>query len=179
MGFEITLCLVPRQIEIIFAKGLTNSSYAEAIQFVPDLLTNPKPYDYQDDSFLELKKDVENISHFFNFTEEHKFYDGSRSGATIDYLLTEYIKANAIDAEISLLWNGGKAFPNITAGQGMSIRLYEEPQVNEMFGLLADLEFGDLLVHYDYDKMEKAGVYKLKSLDKQWVLEEAFYGEVI
>lgn len=175
MALDLTLCLVPEQVKALFSKALVNKPYAEWMQFIPSMLRGQDFSDVQDNGLTELKKDVEALSGFFHFTEEYYFYDVNRSFSTVDYLFNEYIKANSLPMQHSILWEGGKTFPTIVATQGMPIKLYDETQVRAIALLLMDLEFADLLKHYEYDKMLEAGVYKLNSLENRESLEDMFY----
>ena len=57
----------------------------------------------------------------------------------------------------------------------MSIRLYDKKHIENISLLLISLEFNDLLVYYNYEKMQDAGVYKLTHPKNLEVLELAFY----
>jgi hypothetical protein len=175
MALDLTLCLVPKQIEAIFSKALINKPYAEWVEFVPGILRGRDFTSIEDNAFAELEKEVEALNRFFHFTEDYYFYDVNRSFSTVDYLFNEYIKANSLPMQQAILWEGGNAFPTIVATQGMPIKLYDEAQVRAIALLLIDLEFSDLLRHYEYDKMLEAGVYKLTSLENRESLEETFY----
>ena len=175
MALDLTLCLVPEQIEALFSKALVNKSYAEWMPFIPGLLRQRDFTDIQDDGLSELKKDVEALSRFFHFTEDYYFYDISRSSSTVDYLLNQYIKANSLPMQPDIVWEGGNAFSAVVATQGMPVKLYDKAQIRAIAFLLIDLEFADLLKYYEYDTMLEAGVYKLTSLEKQELLEDTFY----
>ena len=175
MALDLTLCLVPEQIEALFSKALVNKPYAEWMQFIPRMLRGQDFTDIQDEGLTKLKQDVEALSRFFNFTEDYYFYDVNRSFSTVDYLLNQYIKANSAPVQPAILWEGGNAFPAVVAGQGMFIKLYDKAQVRAIALLLIDLEFADLLKYYEYDTMLEAGVYKLTSLENQESLEDTFY----
>ena len=175
MALDLTLCLAPKQVKPLFSKALVNKPYAEWMQFIPGMLRGQDFSDVQDNGLTELKKDVEALSGFFHFTEEYYFYDVNRSFSTVDYLLNQYIKVNSLPIQPAILWEGGTAFPDIVATQGMPIKLYGEAQVRTIALLLMDLEFADLLKHYEYDEMLEAGVYKLTSLDNQKSLEDTFH----
>ncbi|QKG56811.1 DUF1877 family protein [Hymenobacter sp. BRD128] len=175
MALDLTLCLVPKQIEALFSKALLSKPYAEWMEFIPGLLRGKDFADIQDNGLAELTKDVEALSHFFHFTEDYYFYDVNRSFSTVDYLFNEYIKANSLPIQPDILWEGGNAFSTIVATQGMPIRLYDETQVRAIALLLINLEFADLLKYYEYDKMLEAGVYKLNSLERRESLKDTFY----
>jgi hypothetical protein len=175
VAFDLTLCLVPKQIEAIFSKSANNTNYAEWMQFVPELLKDSQPFDYQDKDLLQLKKDVAVLKSFYQFTDDYYFYDTYRCFSTIDYLLDAHIRATNFSIQPALLWEGGTKYPGVTAGQGMSIKLYDKVAIEKIFRLLVDLTFSDLLVYYDYEKMLEAGVYKLTSLENTEVLKLAFY----
>jgi len=175
MALDLTLCLVPKQIEVLFAKAATDEQYAEWMQAIPSLLKGSQDFDYQDESLTQLKRDIAAIKEEHHFAADHYYYDKYRCFATIDYLLDAHIRATHFCLEPALLWQGGTSYPGITAGQGMFIKLYNEAAVKRIALLLGDLTFSDLLVHYDYEKMLEAGVYKLTTLENSEVLEVAFY----
>lgn len=175
MALDLTLCLVPKQIEVLFSKAAHNTDYAEWIQSIPSLLKDARPFDSQDEYYIQLKRDVAALKEFHQFTEDHCFYDTYRCFSTIDYLLDEHIRATASSVQPALLWEGGTKYPGVTAGQGMSIKLYDKAAIEEIYLLLVDLEFSDLLVHYDYEKMQEIGVYKLTRPENLEMLELAFW----
>lgn len=175
MALDLTLCLVPKQIETLFSKAASNSNYAEWMQFIPSLYKNPDYEDYQDEDLIQLKEDVAALGNIYQFTDDHYFYDTSRCSSTIDYLINEHARAAALSIQPSFLWKGGNEFPNATSTQGMSIRLYDKKHIENISLLLISLEFNDLLVYYNYEKMQDAGVYKLTHPKNLEVLELAFY----
>ncbi|RZJ89517.1 MAG: DUF1877 family protein [Hymenobacter sp.] len=175
MALDLTLCLVPKQIEVLLSKAAHNADYAEWMQFIPEILKGSQPFGFQDKDFIQLKKDVASLKGFFQFTEDHYFYDTCRCFSTIDYLLDAHIRATASSVQPALLWEGGTKYPGVTAGQGMSIKLYDKATIEDIYLLLVDLEFSDLLVHYDYEKMQEIGVYKLTRPENLEMLELAFW----
>jgi hypothetical protein len=175
MAFDLTLCLVPKQTETLFLKAAHNANYGEWMQFIPSLLKDRQGFDDQDEDLIQLKQDVAALKAFYQFTDDHYFYDTYRCFSTVDYLLDEHIRATNFSIQPSLLWEGGTKYPGAIAGQGMSLRLYDEAIIERVFPLLDNLTFSNLLVHYDYEKMQEAGVYKLTSLANLEVLELAFY----
>lgn len=175
MALDLTLCLVPKQIDTLFSKAAGNTAYAEWIQAIPSLLKDPQNNDYQDAGLIQLKHDVAALKGLYHFTDAHYFYDSSRDSYTLDYLLNAHILATNQSISPSLLWEGGTAYPALKAVQGVPISLYGEAAVVEAFDLLADLEFSELLVHYNHEKMQELGVYKLTRPDNLAMLELAFY----
>lgn len=176
MALDLTLCLVPKQIEAIFSKAAHNANYAEWMQFIPSLLKDSQGFDdHGDEDLIQLKKDVAALKDFFSFTDDYHFYDTYRCFSTIDYLIDEHIRTTNFGMQPALLWEGGNKYPGVTATQGMPIRLYDEAHIEKVCQLLVDLEFSDLLVYYNYEKMLAAGVYKLTSLESLELLDLAFY----
>lgn len=175
MALDLTLCLVPKQIEALFSKAAHNENYAEWIQFIPSLLRDHQGFDDHDEDLIQLKKDVAALKGLYSFTDDHYFCDTSRCFSTIDYLLDEHIRATNFGMQPALLWEGGTKYQGVTATQGMPIRLYDEAHIEAACQLLVDLEFSDLLVHYKYEKMLAAGVYKLTAIEKLEMLDLAFY----
>jgi len=175
MALDLTLCLVPKQVEAIFSKALVNKPYGEWMELLPNILRGKDFTDIEDDGLVEFEKEVKALNRFFHFTEDYYFYDVDRNFSTVDYLLNEYMRANSLPMQPAILWEGGNAFPTVVATQGMPIKLYDEAQVRAIARLLIDLEFADLLKHYDYDNMLEAGVYKLTSLENRKSLAETFY----
>jgi hypothetical protein len=177
MALDLTLCLVPKQIQAIFSKATNNATYAELLPCIPSLLKEPQWFDYRDKDLdlIQLNKDVAELKTLYHFTDDHYFYDSSRASSTIDYLLNEHIRTTNSSTPPSLLWEGGTAFPLIKAGQGIPISLYDKAQLVEAFHLLVDLEFSNLLVHYNYEKMLDVGVYKVTRPENLAAFELAFY----
>ena len=175
VSLDLTLCLVPKQVEVIFSKAAHNENYAELLQFIPSLLRDRQIFDDQDEDLIQLKKDVAALKGLYLVTDDHYFYDTSRCFSTIDYLLNEHIRATNFGMPPALLWEGGNKYLGVTATQGISIRLYDEAHIEEICQLLVDLEFSDLLVYYNYEKMLAAGVYKLTALENLEMLDLAFY----
>ncbi|RZJ93089.1 MAG: hypothetical protein EOO60_06010 [Hymenobacter sp.] len=175
MAFDLTLCLVPKQIETLLLESTNNINYAEWMQFIPELLKGSQPFDYQDQDLQQLKKDIAALKRFYHFTDTYYFYDTYRCFSTIDYLLNEHIQVTDTSIQPALLWKGGTKYPGVTAGQGMAITLYDKAAIEKISLLLVDLTFSDLLGYYDYEKMMEAGVYKLHPLESQEVVEVAFY----
>ena len=145
------------------------------MQFIPAILKDPNGIDYQDEALIQLKKDMAALLGSHQSLADHHFYDSYRHFSTVDYLLDKHIRATNSDLSPSLLWEGGTNYPNATAEQGMPIRLYDKAAIEKIALLLADLEFSDLLVHYDYEKMQQAGVYKLTPPENMDSLELAFW----
>jgi hypothetical protein len=175
MALDLTLCLVPKQIEALFSKAAHNKNYAELMQFIPPLLKNSQDFDDRDEDLIQLKKDVAALKDSFSFTDDYYFYDMYRCFSTVDYLLNEHMRATNLRMQPSLLWEGGNKYPGVVATQGVSIRLYDEAHIEAAFHLLVDLDFSDLLVHYKYEEMLEAGVYKVTSPENLEMLELAFY----
>jgi len=175
VALDLTLCLIPTQIEALFAKAINNPAYAEWISSIPSIIKDPDRFDFQDEGLIQLKEDVAALKDFYRFTDDHYFYDVSRCSSTIDYLLNEHLRATHGSVPPSLLWEGGNKYPSITAGQGIPTSLYDKAQVESIFHLLVALKFSDLRVHYDYEKMQEAGVYKLTRPENLEALEETFY----
>lgn len=175
MALDLTLCLVPKQIESLFAKAVHNHAYAAWMQFIPSLLVNSDAGNHQEENYIAMKNDVAALKKFYRFTEEHYFYDESRCSSTIDYLLKKRTSDINPSIETSLLWEGGNKFPNISPTQGVPIKLYDKKQIEKISLVLIDLEFSDLISYYDYDKMRDIGVYKLTRPDNLSMLELAFY----
>jgi hypothetical protein len=177
MALDLTLCLVPKQIEVLLAKSTANAAYAELLSLIPSLLKNSHTFDFwdKDSDLVQVEKDVAELKKFYHFTDNHYLYDSSRCSSTIDYLLNEHIRATTGDTPPSLLWEGGTANLIIKAPQGMPVSLYNTAQIEEACYLLGDLEFSELLVHYDYEKMLEAGVYKLTRPENLAILELTFY----
>lgn len=177
MGLDLTLCLVPKQVKALFLKAENDFAYGERMQFITETLedANYFQHPHETEADVQFSNDVTALKKNYQFTDAHHFYDDSRDSSTVDYLLNEHMRATNCSISPSLLWEGGTAFPTIRAGQGIPIRLYNEKQIEEIFLLLADLEFSDLLVHYDYEKMQEVGVYKLTRPENLWKLELTFY----
>jgi hypothetical protein len=175
MALDLTLCLVPKQIDALFSKAAHHKNYAEWMQFIPSLLKNSQDFDDRDEDLIQLKKDVAALKDFFSFTDDYYFYDTYRCFSTVDYLLNEHMRATNLRMQPSLLWEGGNKYPGVVATQGMPIKLYDEAHIEAAFHLLVDLDFSDLLVHYKYEKMLESGVYKLTSPENLELLELAFY----
>jgi hypothetical protein len=154
MALDLTLCLVPKQIEKIFSKATHNANYAEWMQFIPSLLKDSQGFDDHDEDLIQLKEDVAALKDFYQFTDSYHFYDTYRCFSTIDYLLNEHMRATNLSMQPYLLWEGGNKYPGVIATQGVSVRLYDEAHIKAAFHLLAGLEFSNLLVHYDYEKMQ-------------------------
>jgi hypothetical protein len=168
MALDLTLCVVPRQIDTIVLKAETSPAYAEWIASVPDILKNPNFEDFQDAALVQLKWDVSKLKQYFEFTERMYFYDQARCSATIDYLLNEYLVAHRIDLPNDILWRGGDVLSAaITGVQGVPVRLYNAPHIQQISQVLATICFDKLLAGYDYDKMQTVGVYKLVSAEKE------------
>lgn len=168
MALDVTLCVVPQQIDAILAKAASNPAYAEWVASVPDILSNPNFADFQDATLVQLKQDINELKHFFEFTESMYFYDQARCSATIDYLLNEYFAVHEIDLANDLLWDGGAVLSAaIAGGQGVPARLYDAKQIRQINRVLTNIQFDELLAGYDYDKMQTADVYKLVSAEAE------------
>ncbi len=175
MALDLTLCIVPKQIETIFQKAKNNFEYAEWVSFIPTILQEKEFTDFGNETIIQLKNDVQNLKKYFNFTESDIFYDLYRCSSTLDYLINEFQKANQIEAESNIIWNGGnKISGSITDGEGVLLRLFNKNQIHNIISLFSPISFSDLKPHFDYSKMKEIGIYKLTNPENMEVLNDTF-----
>jgi len=175
MALDLTLCTVPKQVEIIFLKAKNNFEYAEWVSFIPTILQEKEFKDFGDETIIQLKNDVQKLKQYFHFSEADVFYDLYRCSSTLDYLINEFQKANKIEAESNIIWNGGdKISDTIIAGQGVPLRLFNRSQIHSISSFFSSIDFSDLKLHFDYSKMKEIGVYKLANPENIEVLSDAF-----
>jgi hypothetical protein len=162
MALDVTLCIVPAQIETVFVKAQADAAYADWVDTIPQLLANPDYPDFGEPGLLRLKADVQAWQPFFTFTAADSFYDQARVTATLDYLLAQYCQAHTLPEQASVIWAGGEIIsPSLAGGQGVPLRCYRPAQIQQVNRLLAPLQARELLPFYEVTAMQAAGVYKL------------------
>ena len=97
MGFDLQMCVVPRQVEKIRKKADLDPEYAERIQFLPRTLEDPNADAFYFEKHPVVKEsgdDAKELRLFYNYTDADFFSELGRESATLDYLLprgqTEY-----------------------------------------------------------------------------------------
>jgi hypothetical protein len=161
MALDLTLCIVPRQIDAILTKAENNSEYAECVAFIPGIIRGEGFGDFGDPNRIQFKKDVIALREYFKPTDLDYYYDETRCTSTVDYLINEYIETNDIEIEKNILWTGGDKISSLTGGQGIPLRLYNRDQINSVSEFISRIYFEELMAFYDYDKLDKIGVYKV------------------
>lgn len=175
MALDLTLCIVPKQVDAIFKKGLKNADYAEWISFIPTMLFNENFEDFENDVIIGLKKEVQQLKHFYQYSELDRFYDQARCSSTLDYLINTYINEKKLNFQENFIWDGGNNISDrITGSQGIPIRLYDHIQIKNIHNFLTKIDFAAIITFYNYEKMKTMGVYKLKTSVDIPILEKTF-----
>lgn len=165
MGFDLTLGIVPKQIETIFEKARLNDEYAEWISSIPYILKQDRFEDFGDEIVIELKKDTLDLKKYYKYSDSCFYCELTRCAASVDFLLNEYIQTNNISVGKDLIWKGGdKIAEKARAGQGIHTRVYTREWIVMMGNLFSKIEFSELKKYYNYSKMES--VYKVVAPDE-------------
>ena len=90
-------------------------------------------------------------------TDKYQFHSGTRGYETLNYLLTEYLKANQIHIENEEIFYGGT---DIYQTQYPRLQIFDNFKTAEISNLLQPIDFSNIAKFYDYQKMESV-VYKL------------------
>lgn len=162
MGFDLSLCTVPKQIDGLIEKATQNPDYAEMIAFAPFVLKRGALTHVDDLLRKQFNQDTLALRQSHSYTDDDFFDDHSRESSTLDYLFDQLILETGFSIDAQILWRGGRVVcKHCRAVQGIPVRLYDTEaiqQINRFFSLFPSAQ---LLSHYEYERMREHGVYKL------------------
>ena len=185
MAIDLSLAIVPTQVERLFDRANWDREYAELICFVPCILKRPDFFgDRSTRTDLEFERDVLELKQHREYSQEDLYYDTMRGSATLDWLFAKAAEARGIHGfPYGFLRSGDDHIAKVVsklavATQGIAVRYYDRPRLEAIFRVLDGLEFDHLMRFYDYEEMYRENVYRLAEPSRIDFLRDNF-GEVV
>lgn len=173
MGLDLSMTVVPIEMKNIFSKAIekSESEYPSIIFSLPSVF-KADFYDFGHPDWMEFKKDARTLLEYYpNKKFDDKYYfDSNRNYDALDYLISRYINNHNYS-----FFNDGIEFKQSIGGQGQTLKYWSKEILIEKAKLIEKIESSDLMKHYDFEKMEKLGVYKITQIDyKKENIKEVF-----
>ena len=181
MAIDLSLSIVPRQVERLFNRAKWDVRYAGLICFVSSVLEDGElvgnPGNQTD---LDFQKDVLDLKNYREYSQKDLYYDTMRGSATLDWLLGKLAEERGLHRFSDGFLRSGddsvaKAVSELAvATQGIAVRYYDRPRLEAIFEITSGLKFSDLMRFYDYDDLYWNNIYKFAGIDSLGSLRENF-----
>ena len=185
MAIDLSLAIVPTQVERLFDRANWDREYAELICFVPCILKWPDFFgDRSTRTDLEFERDVLELKKYREYSQEDLYYDSMRGSATLDWLFAKAAEARGMHGfPYGFLRSGDDHVAKVVsrlavATQGIAVRYYDRSRLEAISQILDGLEFDHLMRFYDYEEMDRENIYRLAGSNRIDFVRDAF-GEVV
>ena len=176
MGLDISLCIVPKQIDTLITKAKANTEYAEWMAFVPTLLKEAAIDTRGDPIIKQVTRDVREMKQHYRYSKQFDHFDDpGRVSASLDHLLDIIIDETGSGIPKQILWKGGQPICDHCNGvQGLPVRLYTYEEIKNIHLFLQSIDEKKLLSYYNYERMLESNVYKATDPDRKNLLASLF-----
>ncbi|MBC6994940.1 DUF1877 family protein [Neolewinella lacunae] len=163
MGLDLSMTAVPIEMKNIFSKVIEKreSEYPSIIFSLPRAFKTDF-CDFGHPDWIEFKKDAQMLLEYYpNKQFDNKYYfDSNRTYDALDYLISKKIN----DYNYTFFGDGIE-FKESLGVQGRTLKYWDIKILRRKSKLVEKIESGDLMKHYDFEKMEKLGVYKISQIN--------------
>jgi hypothetical protein len=190
MAIDLTLIAIPNQLSHFLQKAKSNIYYGidfDKITQAAELrmhlqMIKARPDDTPESVIEELIEDADQLANWFQDQgrEQIRFSSYSRGYATLNYLLSAYLKQHypqflEVEKENAhIFYQGQEIFQRRQDNPHLRFQYWTDEQTKTFYQLLTPIEFEHLLPYYDFAKM-KDEVYKLTSPEGLKYLREEYY----
>lgn len=161
MAIDLTLCIVPEQVDVLFEKALEDAEYAQLMAFIPSVFQNQTFQKFDEVKRKLFVDEVNWLRKHLDGLENPVFHDTHRNSDTIDFLIQSWSVAIRYPFKFEGFRSSGNVRSDaITGAQGIPIRVIPFDKVLEITDLLEILDSESLMEFYNYDELQLSGVYK-------------------